>query len=144
MLEHDPSTSSLLTGAANTMSKRKVVILGGYGTFGRHIAEKLAACPEAQVTIAGRHAEKGLPLARSLDAEFRLCDARDVTSLRQALANAWLVINAAGPFQAGNYSIPQTCIDLGCHYLDLADGRAYVVNIVQLDEAARARNVFVC
>jgi hypothetical protein len=35
-------------------------------------------------------------------------------------------------------------VSVGCHYIDIADGRDYVANIVQLDEAARAQNVFVC
>jgi hypothetical protein len=126
------------------MAERQVVILGGYGTFGRHIAERLAALSDAQVTIAGRHPEKGIPIAKSLNAEFRPCDANNSTSLRNAVEGAWLVINASGPFRAGDYSIPQTCLGVGCHYIDIADGRDYVANIVQLDEAARARNVFVC
>jgi hypothetical protein len=126
------------------MPGRRVVILGGYGTFGRLIAEQLAARPDATLTIAGRHPEKGMPLAEALGAEFRPCDAKDTTSLRKTVEDAWLVINASGPFRAGDYSIPQTCIGAGCHYIDLADGRDYVAEIVQLDEAARARGVFVC
>jgi NAD(P)-dependent dehydrogenase (short-subunit alcohol dehydrogenase family) len=126
------------------MPQRKVVILGGYGTFGRHIAAQLATFPDAQVTIAGRHPAKGLRFAQSLHTEFRPCDATDPTSLRNAVEGAWLVVNASGPFPAGEYSIPRTCIGAGCHYIDLADGRDYVVNIGQLDEAARARQVFAC
>jgi hypothetical protein len=126
------------------MTKRNVLILGGYGTFGRHVAEQLAVTSEAQVTISGRNPGKGTPFAESLGVEFRQCDANDPTSLRNAVQDAWLVINASGPFKATEYSIPQTCIDAGCHYIDMADGRDYIANIVQLDEAARAQNVFVC
>jgi len=90
------------------MTKRKVVILGGYGTFGRHISENLCALSDAEVTIAGRHPDKGIPFAASLDAEFRQCDANDSTSLRNAVEDAWLVINASGPFKATDYAIPQT------------------------------------
>ena len=126
------------------MAKRKVVILGGYGTFGRHIAADLSARSDAQVTIAGRSAEKGAPLAKALGADFRPCDAKDAASLRNTVDDAWLVINASGPFSAKDYSIPQTCIAAGCHYLDIADGREYVAGIVELHEAALAENVFVC
>ncbi len=126
------------------MIRRNVVILGGSGTFGRHIVEKIGAVSNAQVTIAGRHAEKAKPVCDALHAEFRKCDANDQTSLRNAVQGAWLVINASGPFKAGEYAIPQACIDAGSHYIDLADGRQYVAGIVQLDAAARAHNVFVC
>jgi hypothetical protein len=126
------------------MTKRRVVILGGYGTFGRYIAEDLSTQPEAEVAVAGRNPDKGIPFANSLNIDFRRCDANSSSSLRDALEDAWLVINAAGPFQASNYTIPQICIDTGCHYIDMADGRDYVAEITQLDRAARARNVFVC
>jgi hypothetical protein len=64
--------------------------------------------------------------------------------LSRAIRDTWLVVNAAGPFQAQDYSIPRACITAGCHYIDLSDARDYVAEVVQLDEAARSRNVFVC
>ncbi|MCO6456560.1 MAG: saccharopine dehydrogenase NADP-binding domain-containing protein [Pirellulaceae bacterium] len=126
------------------MHQRTVVILGGHGTFGRHITEQLAAHPGTRVVIAGRHAERGLPVAEAMGVAFRTCDAHQPASLQQAVADAWLVINASGPFQAGDYAIPRTCIQAGCHYVDLADGRQYVADFVQLDQAARDRSVFAC
>lgn len=35
------------------MSERRVVILGGYGTFGRHIAEDVCSLSDTNVVIAG-------------------------------------------------------------------------------------------
>src|SRR3712207_8318986 len=49
------------------------------------------------------------------------------------------VIDAAGPFQHGGYAVAEACIGAGVSYLDLADGRRFVVGIDALD--ARARNV---
>src|SRR5260370_27182027 len=51
------------------------------------------------------------------------CDTSSVASLHETVAGAHLVINAAGPFQAQEYVIPQTCMDHGYHYIDLGDGR---------------------
>src|SRR5262249_42117813 len=73
---------------------------------------------------------------------FRRCDAADPASLKAAVEGAWLVVNASGPFRAGDDSAPRTCIDAGCHYVDLADGRDYVADFTALDEAARSRAVF--
>jgi saccharopine dehydrogenase-like NADP-dependent oxidoreductase len=126
------------------MTKRKVLILGGYGTFGRHVSEGLAGRADARLVIAGRSVARGQALASKLAAEFVTCDAGQPDSLKSAAHDAWLVINAAGPFQGQDYAIPQVCIDAGCHYIDLADAREYVANIAKLDEAARAQGVFVC
>jgi NAD(P)-dependent dehydrogenase (short-subunit alcohol dehydrogenase family) len=122
---------------------KKIVILGGYGTFGSLIAEQLARS-EAQLVIAGRDVSKGQAFADSLQAGFVRCDASDRSSLRDTVEGSHLVINAAGPFQATDYSIPQTCIENGCHYIDLGDGREYVSGIAQLHESALAHGVFVC
>jgi saccharopine dehydrogenase-like NADP-dependent oxidoreductase len=126
------------------VNKRKVLILGGYGAFGRHIAEDLANHSDAQIVIAGRRAATGQAFADSLAASLVQCDATHPASLKAAVRGAGLVINASGPFQAQDYSIPQACIDAGSHYIDLADGREYVANIAALHEAARRQNVFVC
>jgi hypothetical protein len=125
------------------MTKPRIIVLGGYGTFGSLIAEQLPRS-DVQVVLAGRDAVKGQALAAKLGAEFVHCDARSRTSLGNAIAGTQLVINAAGPFQAKDYTIPQTCIEHGCHYIDLADGREYVAGITQLSESAKARDVFVC
>jgi NAD(P)-dependent dehydrogenase (short-subunit alcohol dehydrogenase family) len=125
------------------MTNPRIVILGGYGTFGRLIVEGLARSA-AQVVIAGRDAIKGQAVATSQQVEFVRCDVRKSASLRETVAGAQLVINAAGPFQARDYSIPQACIEAGCHYIDLGDGREYVAGIGQLHESAKARGVFVC
>jgi saccharopine dehydrogenase-like NADP-dependent oxidoreductase len=125
------------------MAKPRIVILGGYGTFGSLIADQLAR-PDAQLVIAGRDARKGQAFASSLAAGFVRCDARSKASLRDVVSGTNLLINAAGPFQTKDYSIPQTCIEHGCHYVDLGDGREYVAGIVQLHESAKAHHVFVC
>ena len=125
------------------MTKPRIVILGGYGSFGSLIAEQLARS-DAQVMIAGRDAIKGQAFAASLEAGFVRCDAKSRASLRATVSGTQLVINAAGPFQAKDYSIPQMCIENGCHYIDLGDGREYVAGIAQLHESAKAHDVFVC
>jgi NAD(P)-dependent dehydrogenase (short-subunit alcohol dehydrogenase family) len=125
------------------VSSPRIVILGGYGTFGSLIAEQLGQS-DAQVVIAGRDAGRGRAFAASLKAGFIRCDARNRSSLRETVAGAHLVVNAAGPFQAADYSVPETCVELGCHYIDLGDGRDYVASITQLHSKAKARDVFAC
>ena len=52
-----------------------------------------------------------------------------------------LLIDAAGPFQGSDLSVPRACIDLGIPYLDLADARDFVGRIATLDGRARAAGV---
>jgi hypothetical protein len=123
-------------------SNQKIVILGGYGTFGSLISEQLVN--SANVVIAGRDRESGQEFADSIGANYVLCNAKDKDSLQKAVSGAYIVINASGPFLPRDYSIPQTCIEENCHYIDLADGREYVKEFMQLDELAKERGIFSC
>src|SRR5262245_52699491 len=132
-------------------SVQKVLILGGYGTFGRRLAQLLLddSLP-GTVVIAGRSLAK----AQRLCAELRslgtvipaeLDRARDLDQQLRAIAPD-LVIDASGPFQAygeNPYRVVEAAIALGIHYIDLSDGADFVRGIARFDEAARARGVFV-
>lgn len=126
----------------NEYSNQKIVILGGYGTFGSLISEPLVN--SANVIIAGRDRERGQKFADSIRANYVLSNAKDKGSLQKAVSGATIVINASGPFLPKDYSIPQTCIEENCHYIDLADDREYVREFCQLDELAKERRIFAC
>ena len=50
-----------------------------------------------------------------------------------------MVIHCAGPFQGQNYRVAEATLACGAHYLDLADGRAFVAQFASaIDSAARA------
>src|SRR5258708_12483567 len=54
-----------------------------------------------------------------------------------------VLIDTVGPFQARDRKLAELCIDLGIHYVDLADGREFVQNVVALNAAAVRHNVLV-
>ena len=122
---------------------KHVTVLGGSGIFGSRIASALARHPGVHVRIAGRNARKGERLASLMGAEFRPCNLKDRTSLRDCLRGAYLVIHAAGPFQDRDYTVAEVCLELGAHYVDIADARHYVMGIRILDKPARDRGLFV-
>lgn len=124
------------------LSDQKIVILGGYGTFGSLISDQLVK--SARVVVAGRNQETGQKFADSIGANFALCDAKNKESLQKIISGAFIVVNASGPFLPNDYSIPQTCIEENCHYIDLADDRKYVTNFRLLHELAKENNVFAC
>jgi saccharopine dehydrogenase-like NADP-dependent oxidoreductase len=125
----------------------RVLVLGGYGFFGSRICTALARNPAIHLVIAGRDLAKATALAYQLGltaAHARSVDAASpqlAPALRKLQVNT--LIHTAGPFQEQNYAVAQACIQAGCNYLDLADGRRFVGGIVKLDAAARAANVCV-
>ena len=126
---------------------KRVLILGGYGNFGSHIAQSLAPDARIQLLIAGRSVERSIKFVESLDAANRpetysVDIAAGIDEFLAKLAPD-MVIQTIGPFQGQNYAVAEACIRSGCHYVDLADGRAFVTSIGALDESARAAGVLV-
>jgi short subunit dehydrogenase-like uncharacterized protein len=123
-----------------------VLVLGGYGNFGRRIVAALDADRNYRIVIAGRDAAQGHALARELDSNIEVlsldCRSPNLASEIEHL-QATLVIHTAGPFQSQDYSVARSSIDAGAHYLDLADARAYVCGIQCLDERARLKDSLV-
>lgn len=123
--------------------EKTVVVLGGSGIFGSRIAGALAQTPGLRVRVAGRNAERGRETARRVGAEFVRCDLADPGSLRLGLEGADLVVHAAGPFQGQRYDVAEACLELGVHYLDIADARDFVCGITALDAQAREKGLVV-
>ena len=124
---------------------RPVLILGGYGNFGKRIARALNGDGIA-VIIAGRNGEKAVELVASLNspnASSAVFDVHRALDQQLKVMKPGVVINTCGPFQSSDYKVAQTCIENGVHYIDLADGRDFVPGITALDGAATAAGVSV-
>jgi hypothetical protein len=124
-------------------STRTITVLGGYGIFGGRIAEALARDPRCQVRVAGRNARIGGNVAARLGTEFRQCNLDERDGVREAIADSFLVVHAAGPFQGNDYRVAEACLEAGAHYIDLADAREFVAGIGRLDEQAKRRGILV-
>lgn len=126
------------------MADAVVVVLGGYGNFGRLIAASLCRHPGVRVIVAGRDRERALDLCRMLGAaataERLDCHAPDFARRISTLAPA-VVIDTVGPFQSRNYTTALACVRAGAHSIDLADSREYVSGIVALEAPCIERNV---
>jgi hypothetical protein len=123
----------------------KVLILGGYGNFGKRIARALAASG-TPVILAGRDERRAKEEAAAIPSGLAEAVAFDVRQdLRRPLEEMKpaVVVNTCGPFQNSDYGVAQTCIEGGTHYIDLADGRDFVTGISALDAQARDRGVAV-
>jgi hypothetical protein len=127
----------------------RILILGGYGTFGGRLVRLLADEPRLTLLIAGRSLDKATAFIGAVDAKATLVPAvmdrsGDSGPLLSTL-NLDLLIDASGPFQDAGpdpYRLVKTCIALGICYLDLADATTFVAGISSLDDAAKANGVF--
>jgi Domain of unknown function (DUF4166)/Saccharopine dehydrogenase NADP binding domain len=131
-------------------AQSKVLILGGYGTFGGRLAQLLADEERLTLLVAGRSHAKAAAFCASLRSRASAVpvafdrDRAIVPQLRLIAPD--IVVDATGPFQAYGadpYRVVQAALALGINYLDLADGSDFVKGIAQFDAAARARGLFV-
>ena len=113
----------------------RVIVFGGYGVFGSIVARELVQ-RGVPVTIAGRDGRKGESLARELGSECSAVEANlaDRASCSQALNGHVIAVHCAGPFAEMDDSLLDACLEHGCHYVDIADDRAYVARVQQYDE----------
>jgi hypothetical protein len=123
----------------------KVLILGGYGNFGKRIAHMLTR-QNIHVIIAGRDHAKAQSLLNTLPSshsEIAVFDVKKNLPEKLQVLKPAVVINTCGPFQTSDYSISKTCITHAIHYIDLADGRDFVTEITALDAEAKSHDVAV-
>lgn len=120
---------------------RRVVLIGASGIFGSLISRRMAGDSRFLLTLAGRAHEALENLRASLDDATVRTACIDVTAAdlaaRLSALRPQLVIHAAGPFQQRDYRVAEACLDCGSDYIDLADGRDFVVGISQLNDRAR-------
>ena len=129
----------------------KLLIVGGYGTFGGRIVELLEGDGRLTLIVAGRSAQtarmfcaaRGATVAKLIPALFD----RDGDLAKQLKTLAPdIVVDASGPFQdygARAYALVEACIAAHVHYMDLADGSAFVAGVARYDAEARAAGVYV-
>lgn len=131
------------------MGDFRILVLGGYGNFGKRICTSLGPIEEVALIIAGRNLSKAQAYCETLSELYpRLTaipaaidiESPDLSSHIGRL-NPSLVIHTSGPFQGQSYAVPEACIAAGAHYIDLADDRRYVCDISQLNQQAKEKGV---
>lgn len=127
----------------------RVLILGGYGNFGTRIAKALVK-DKIAIIIAGRERQKAEALCHQLkkndtnnSISIAIFDANKEFAKQLNILKPTIVINTIGPFQKTDYSIAKICIEHQVHYIDLADARDFVTNIISLDALAKEKNVLI-
>ena len=126
-----------------------VLIIGGTGVFGWRLVTGLLEQTEWHIVIAGRDKLRLAAALQRCEAQpntagrtkVQVLDVNTVTADDLASIGVSAVVDAAGPFQGGNYRLASAAIAAGIHYLDLADARDFVAGFAVLDQAAKQAGV---
>ena len=119
----------------------RVVVLGGAGNFGARIVRALRGDPAIDLLVAGRRLI-AVPGAEDVPRAVVEIGSPDFAQQLRALSPE-LVIHCVGPFQGQDYGVANAALAAGAHYLDLADGRQFIVEFAARikDQAFRAGRV---
>lgn len=125
----------------------RVLVIGAGGVFGSRLCEGLLR-HGFEVVASGRDIGRAEAVAGRLRAAFpgavvesAALDTNTLTPEALTATGAAIVADAAGPFQRAEPATARAAIDAGLHYVDLADGRLFVVGFARLDAAAKAAGV---
>lgn len=132
------------------MTRPHILIVGGGGVFGSRLARLLARRKAFRISLGGRSQGRVLALQRELrlideQAEFAFVhiDRERIGIERLREIACQVVVDCAGPFDKGRTELIEAAIGARCHYVDLADSRAFVASVGRFDSAARAVGIAV-
>jgi len=116
-------------------------VLGGAGNFGARTVRALRGDPNVELLVAGRRLVS-VPGAEDVPGVMVDIGEADFAQRLRALSPD-LVIHCVGPFQGQDYRVANAALAARAHYLDLADGRKFIVEFAARvnDQAVRAGRV---
>lgn len=94
------------------------MLYGAYGYTGKLIMQEAISRGHKPV-LAGRSAEKLVPLAEKLDLDYIILDLKEEISLVDSLNDFDLVFHAAGPFKYTSAPMVKACLKTGTNYVDI-------------------------
>ena len=127
----------------------RILIIGGYGTFGARLAWLLRDDAGLDLIITGRNLEKAETLCRDLNGQGTTYHPRRLDRMGDLTAQIGnvtpdIIVDASGPFQNygdAPYRVIEYALSVGAHYFDLADGTDFVMGVSAYDAAAKAKGV---
>ena len=117
-----------------------VLVYGASGYSGRLVARELCRLG-VRPLLCGRDGRKVAAVADELGLPHRVAAVDDPTALAAAVAEASVVLNAAGPFSHTTAPLVAACLARGAHYLDIAGEVPAVAALAARHAEARARGV---
>jgi short subunit dehydrogenase-like uncharacterized protein len=119
---------------------KKWMLYGAYGFTGKLIVDE-ALQRGHRPLLAGRSAEKLLPLAERFGLQACVIDLENPEQLQSALETVDLVFHAAGPFSQTSQPMLAACLDTHTPYLDITGELPVFQHTLALDADARQAGI---
>ncbi|WP_298914572.1 saccharopine dehydrogenase NADP-binding domain-containing protein [uncultured Roseobacter sp.] len=131
------------------MKKKRVLIIGGTGVFGRRLAQHLARWNDMELVLSSRSKTKARAcisqlqnLSSTAKVRATVLEKGSGLGFRLEEINPDIVVDCSGPFQGSSYETARAVIQSGADYVDLADARDYLTRFeTELDAIARQNQV---
>ena len=120
------------------MAKNQILIIGGTGRIGHHVAQDLQQHMDVKLVVTGRQRPRK---DRDPIGEFLPLDLGNLEQLQKAIAHSQLVIHCAGPFHHRDARVLKCCIEQGVDYLDVSDHRSFSQKTLKLAPAAQEAGI---
>ncbi len=124
----------------------QVCVLGGCGDMAKVALELLAKENDvASVTIADINLDKAKQIAENLGCKFsaKFVDAKDNSSIIQAVQGHDVALGFIGPFYMFEKGIIQACIEAKVPYVSICDDYDAYLSAITLDEKAKSAGITV-
>lgn len=126
---------------------QRILIIGGSGVFGKRLVRHLSSDSGVTIYVSSRSFSKAQDVIRSIDNPAATlipieldCQANLIEVLNDI--RPFVVVDCSGPFQSADYGAAHAVLNVGAHFIDLADARGYLAGFVgALDRAARDHKV---
>lgn len=127
--------------------QKRVIVVGGCGTFGEHVVRTFVKDGIfAEVVVGDINIEKARTLASELDSDkvrvtAKRVEIEDYSSLVRELSDAQLIVNQTGPYNKYGVTMVKAAIDAKINYVDMNDDELGIDEVLALDDAARKAGV---
>ena len=122
------------------MTDKSWMIYGAYGYSGVLVSEEAVRRGHNPV-LAGRSADKLVPLATRLGLDHLVVDLEDVDTLAKTVADFDLVFHAAGPFIATSHPMVRACLKGGTNYVDITGELSVLEQTLSYDQQAQQQGI---
>lgn len=122
----------------------KILALGGCGDMGKVAVREIIGNPAvSEVVIADIDFDKARRFADSLGSKARALevDVLSDASLDAALQACDIVVSTVGPYYLFGPRVLSAAIDAGVHYIDICDDPEPTLDMLALDDRARAAGI---
>ena len=122
------------------MTDKSWMIYGAYGYSGVLVSEEAVRRGHNPV-LAGRSADKLVPLATRLGLDHLVVDLQDEDTLAKTVADFDLVFHAAGPFIATSHPMVRACLKGGTNYVDITGELSVLEQTLSYDQQAQQQGI---